>query len=588
MAPSSKLRKAIGAVKDQTSISLAKVGTSASLSDLEVAIVKATRHEEYPAEEKYIREILSLTFYSRASIGACVDTISRRLRKTKNWIVALKTLTLIHRLLGDGDPAFEHEIFFATRRGTRLLNLSDFRDCSRPDAWDYSAFVRSYAFYLDDQLEFKMQGRKSKSKRKAASSFSYEEDEDGGEERIASPKEEEAMKSSKIPYEEMKTETLFSRIQNLMRLLERFLACYPTGSAAHNRVVLIALNPVVKESFRIYYDITEIQRIMIDRFTTMEFSHLVIVYEIFCRLRELFDELDQFHDWCKRSGVARSLDFVDIQKITQKKLNVMDDYVRGKSSQRQNQNQIDYYKVEEEDDDDEKEEVKQIHDEEIKALPAPEPEPPEPEQSPIPAKIEKTQTEGDLLNLGEDAMSIQENGDMLALALFNGGIGGTQSTTTTMSPWEAFNDNTENWESSLVQSASYLGNQTTTFSGGFDMLMLDGMYQQGSNAAAKMNYVTTGSASSVALGSVGRPAMLALPAPPSADVGKWNVDPFAASLVVPPPSYVQMSEMEKKRKLLVEEQMMWQQYSTNGVQGQIRYSNNNMQQNPFMYNRMGG
>lgn len=153
---SSKLKRAIGAVKDQTSVSLAKVnGRSASLSELDVAIVKATRHEEYPAEEKYIREILSLTSYSRNYINACVNTLSRRLNKTKCWTVALKTLILIQRLLGEGDQAYEQEIFFATRRGTRLLNMSDFRDVSRSNSWDYSAFVRTYALYLDERLDFR-------------------------------------------------------------------------------------------------------------------------------------------------------------------------------------------------------------------------------------------------------------------------------------------------------------------------------------------------------------------------------------------------------------------------------------------------
>lgn len=218
MAPS-KLRKAIGAVKDQTSISLAKVGGSTSLADLDVAIVKATRHEEYPPEERHIREILSLTVYSRAYVGACVSTISRRLNKTKNWVVALKAVMLIHRLLNDGDPAYEQEIFFATRRGTRLLNLSDFRDTSQNNSWDYSAFVRTYALYLDEQLEFRMQGRRGK-----RSAFAYEEEEEEvGPGGIA---------VRTTPLHDMKNEQLFSRLQHMLLLLERFLACRPTGSFA--------------------------------------------------------------------------------------------------------------------------------------------------------------------------------------------------------------------------------------------------------------------------------------------------------------------------------------------------------------------
>lgn len=214
MGPS-KLRKAIGAVKDQTSISLAKVGSSASLSDLEVAIVKATRHEEYPPEERHIREILNLTTYSRAYVGACVSFLSRRLSKTKNWVVALKALMLIHRLLCDGDPSYEEEIFFATRRGTRLLNMFDFRD-SRSTSWDCSAFVRSYASYLDEHLEFKMQNRRGK-----RSAFAYNDDEEEVRHNAGGVKA--------TPLREMKNDRVFSRILHLMQLLERFLACRPAG-----------------------------------------------------------------------------------------------------------------------------------------------------------------------------------------------------------------------------------------------------------------------------------------------------------------------------------------------------------------------
>ncbi|KAM0856284.1 hypothetical protein ACQ4PT_049221 [Festuca glaucescens] len=161
MAPS-KLRKALGAVKDQTSIGLAKVGSGsgAASTELEVAIVRATKHgESFPADERHIREILALTRYSRAYVGACVSSLSRRLGRTRSWDVALKTLVIVHRLLADGEPAFEQELFYATRRGTRMLNMSDFCGRARADAWDFSAFVRTYAAYLDDRLGYRMQAR---------------------------------------------------------------------------------------------------------------------------------------------------------------------------------------------------------------------------------------------------------------------------------------------------------------------------------------------------------------------------------------------------------------------------------------------
>ncbi|KAG2260462.1 hypothetical protein Bca52824_079756 [Brassica carinata] len=229
---SSKLKRAIGAVKDQTSVGLAKVnGRSASLSELDVAIVKATRHEEYPAEEKYIREILSLTSYSRNYINACVNTLSRRLNKTKCWTVALKTLILIQRLLAEGDKAYEQEIFFATRRGTRLLNMSDFRDVSRSNSWDYSAFVRTYALYLDERLDFRMQTRHGKRGVYCVGGGDAVEDEKDKPEADLST----AIVVRSQPIAEMKTEKIFTRVQHLQQLLDRFLACRPTVTTTTSR-----------------------------------------------------------------------------------------------------------------------------------------------------------------------------------------------------------------------------------------------------------------------------------------------------------------------------------------------------------------
>ncbi|KAE8667904.1 putative clathrin assembly protein [Hibiscus syriacus] len=556
----SKFQRAIGRVKDQTSISLAKVGGSTLLSDLDVAIVKATRHEEYPADEQYVREILMLTSSSRAYVSACVNTLSRRLNKTKNWTVALKTLMLIHRLLTDGGPAYEQEIFFSTRRGTRILNMSDFRDTWRSNSWDFSAFVRTYALYLDESLEFKMHGKNAKHSM-------YKYDDEFGEEN-----DEKAMVVKPTSVYEMRTEQLFQRMQQLQQLLERFLACRPTGEAKSNRVVTVALYPTVRESFQIHYDMNETMAALIDRFMDVDMLDAMKIYEVFCRQSKQFDELDAFYSWYKTVGVARLSEFPEIEKITQKKLDLVDELIRDKSALEQGN-------LSKEEPNNEPVEIKEHEPKEdinaVKTLPPPEnlieEEEPEKKDEDDNSKDIVVQQEANLLNfgLGEDAISFEDHADKLALALFDGHAPAVLSSGPT---WEDLKDKTD-WETALVQSASSLNNQKAELGGGFDKLLLDGMYQQGQTMAAMQSCATTGSASSVAFGSAGKPAMLALPAPPSSDGDKNNngptpVDPFAVSLTVAPPSYVQMSDMEKKQKLLVEEQVMWDQYRMNGKQVQ--------------------
>ncbi|MQL93006.1 hypothetical protein Taro_025636 [Colocasia esculenta] len=578
MAPPSSIRKALGAVKDHTSIGLAKVGGgSAAISDLDVAIVKATRHDEHPAEEKHIREILGLTRYSRSHISACVATLSRRLGKTRSWAVALKSLVLVHRLLAEGDPAYEEEVFFATRRGTRLLDMSDFRDTSRSDPWDFSAFVRTYALYLDERLEYRMQGRRAH--RGARPAAAVPSGGDQGEQEGAPPS---SVRST--PVREMKPERVFSKAQRLQRLLERFLACRPTGAAKNSRIVALALYPLVKESHQLYFDISEALDVLLEQFMELDVPGCMKVHDFFSRVAKQFDELDIFYHWCRTSGVARASNFPEIQRITPEKLQVMEELTRDKSALVSGKlRHVD--SIPDRPEEDTQQPAEGVP---VEALPAPETEETKEESAEAEEVIPKDEAEAivevatglpeaaaveeeevDFLNLRGDAVKPEDHGDQLALALFDGAVAADPSAPP---KWEAFAVEAAalDWETALVQSASTLSGQKASLGGGFDQLLLDGMYQQPPPGGAVGGAGSfTGSASSMALPQGQQ--MLALPAPPSAGGGQGGGggDPFAASLVVAPPSYVQMSEMEKKQHLLVEEQRMWQQYAKDGMQGHL-------------------
>lgn len=348
--------------------------------------------------------------------------------------------------------------------------------------------------------------------------------------------------------------------------------------AKTHRIVIVSLYPIVKESFQIYYEITEILSVLLERFPDMDMPDLVKVFDIFSRVGKQYDELDLFYGWCKSIGVARSSEYPEIERITPRKLEIMDEYIKEKSlAQVNNEEQV-------------VEEVKEEEPEEdmnaVKALPPPE-EPKEEEkqeeviEEAVVVVEEVVQGEADLLNLGEDRVTQEEQGDKFALALFDGAAPETTANNNKALPWRAFDDEAD-WETALVQTASNLPNQKPALGGGFDTLLLDGMYKQAETNAAMQGpgFGVSGSASSVALGSAGRPAMLALPAPPGSSSGSGVADPFAASLAVAPPPYVQMSEMEKKQRLLVEEQVMWQQYARGGMQGQVAISR--VQHNGFM------
>ncbi|GAB4854584.1 hypothetical protein Ancab_023165 [Ancistrocladus abbreviatus] len=608
MAPS--IRKAMGVVKDQTSIGLAKVASNMA-PELEVAIVKATSHDDDPADEKYIRQILTWSSYSHGYVDACISVVSKRLGKTRDWVVALKALMLVHRLLTDGDPIFQQEILYATRRGTRLLNMSDFRDEAHSNSWDHSAFVRTYALYLDQKLEMMLFERKQRGKDRGSGSGSghggeivrYEPREDRwksppnrydygygefrdepgygrsgfrrtrsfGDVNESAAREEN---STVTPLRDMKPESIFAKMGHLQRLLDRFLACRPTGLAKNSRMILIALYPVVKESFKLYADICEVLAVLLDKFFDMEYSDCVKAFDAYASSAKQIDELVAFYSWCKDTGVARSTEYPEVQRITDKLLETLEEFVRdrSKSSKSPERKQEPVAPAAQEE-----EPVEDLN--AIKALPPPEnytpPPPPQPEPKP------QQQVTDDLVNLRDDVETADDRGNKLALALFAG-----QPANNGNGSWQAFPSNGEpevtsawqtpaaetgkaDWELALVESTSNLSKQKATMGGGLDPLLVNGMYDQGMvRQHVSTAQLSGGSASSVALPGPGKSTpVLALPAP-DGTVQTVGQDPFAASLNFPAPSYVQMSEMEKKQQLLVQEQLAWQQYAREGMQGQ--------------------
>ncbi|XP_030452495.1 putative clathrin assembly protein At2g25430 [Syzygium oleosum] len=617
----STIRKALGAVKDQTSIGLAKVASNMA-PELEVAIVKATSHDDDPTDEKYVRRILNLTSYSRGYVHACVSALSKRLSKTRDYIVALKSLTLIHRLLNDGGPIFHEEIMYATRRGARLLNLSDFRDEAHSNSWDHSAFVRTYGMYLDQRLELILFDRKSSGGGGSGGGPSgsangggsvRSEDRYGGKDDFRSPpprgsdydygdyrgengnyggrmrrsrsygdmsdavvvrdgKEERRVVT---PLREMKPERLFGKMGHLQRLLDRFLACRPTGLAKNSRLILVALYPVVKESFQIYADICEVLAVLLDKFFDMEYQDCVKAFDAYASAAKQIDELIAFYNWCKGTGVARSSEYPEVQRITSKLLETLEEFVRDRAKRPKSPERREELPPVAQ----EEEPVPDMN--EIKALPPPEnytPAPP-PEPEPEPPKPQVTE---DLVDLRDDGVTADDQGNKFALALFAGPPANTGN-----GSWEAFRSNgepevtsawqnpaaeagKEDWELALVETASNLSKQKAALGGGLDPLLLNGMYDQGMvRQHVSTTQLSGGSASSVALPGLGKSTtpVLALPAP-DGTVQTVNQDPFAASLSIPPPSYVQMADMEQKQHLLVQEQQLWQQYAVHGMRGQ--------------------
>ncbi|KAG0469499.1 hypothetical protein HPP92_015536 [Vanilla planifolia] len=296
----SKLRRAICAIKDQTSLGLARVSGSSVVA---IAVVRATSHDEHPADEGCIAEILLLACSSPEHSAAVTSVLSRRLSRTRNWVVAVKSLCFVSRAISECASHFLLEALSASNAGDgedRLLDLSSFRDESGISSpWDFTAFVRTFALYLDSRLNVVYAGDLQR-------------------------------RSHRRYISDLKPSALLDRIRQWRFLLDRAMGTRPTGSARSHHLVRTAFASVVCESFDLYRDISDALSLLLDSFFHLPGDLLCSETFRHCAAAaKQFDELESFYAGCKKMGIGRHSEYPTIRKISDSLLQTLQEFVKG-------------------------------------------------------------------------------------------------------------------------------------------------------------------------------------------------------------------------------------------------------------------
>uniref|UniRef100_A0A0D9V4H0 ENTH domain-containing protein n=1 Tax=Leersia perrieri TaxID=77586 RepID=A0A0D9V4H0_9ORYZ len=499
-------RKAYGALKDTTTVSLANLNSD--FKDLDVAIVKATNHVECPPKERYLRRIVAATSIARprADVAYCIHALARRLAKTRNWIVALKTLVVIHRLLREGDPTFREEFLTFTQR-VRILQLSNFKDDSTPVAWDYSSWVRTYGLFLEERLEcFRV--------------LKY----DIEAERLS--KQGQVPEKGHTRTRELDSQDLLEQLPALQQLLYRLIGCRPEGAANSNYLVQYALALVLKESFKIYCAINDGIINLVDKFFEMPRHEALKALEIYRRAGQQAGSLSDFYENCRGLELARNFQFPTLREPPQSFLTTMEEYVREAPRMVPIKEPLEFperllltYKPEESEEVPEPvpaEEEKPQIEEPVAAMPS------STEVVSPPPKPEVVDT-GDLLGLSDPTPSVSaiEESNALALAIIpTGGDTSTSGTSTVQD--KGFDPS--GWELALVTTPSSNTNSLamdSNLGGGFDKLTLESLYDEGTYRQMQQQQLYGSAAPNPFMAS----------------------DPFAMSNQVAPPPSVQMASM---------------------------------------------
>uniref|UniRef100_A0A0E0JW83 ENTH domain-containing protein n=1 Tax=Oryza punctata TaxID=4537 RepID=A0A0E0JW83_ORYPU len=521
-------RKAYGAIKDSTKVGLAKVNSD--FKELDIAIVKATNHVECPPKDRHVRKIFVATSINRprADVQYCIYALSRRLSKTKNWTVALKTLIVVHRLLREGDPTFKEEFLAYSCKGS-VLQIANFKDDSSPLAWDCSAWVRAYALFLEERLEcFRIL------------KFDIET-----ERLMRSPQ-----CSSKA---HSRTRTLpcidlLEQLPALQQLLFRLMGCQPEGAAGTNYLIQYALALVLKESFKIYCAINDGIINLVDMFFDMPKYDAIKALAVYKRAGQQAEDLADFYDFCKQLELARTFQFPTLRQPPPSFIATMEEYIREAPHPSINSVENGERKLLTYSQEAPKESEKPAEEEKY--------EPAEPEQEPEPQpdrkqEQEPPETTGDLLKLDAEVnplvAELEEN-NAWALAIVAPGDQTKASTSL-----DLFSGNTSGWELALVTAPSSTSQPVQTkLAGGFDKLLLDSLYEDETRRRqiAGVTYA----------GSVGGGA-----------TNPFDTnDPFAMSSNFLPPSNVQFAMLNQQQHQYYQSQHQQQYYQPQAQQHHLQ------------------
>ncbi|KAJ6810974.1 putative clathrin assembly protein [Iris pallida] len=384
-----------------------------------------------------------------------------------------------------------------------MLNMSHFKDGSSANAWDYSAWVRTYALFLEERLE-------------CYRVLKYD------------------VEADPLRFRELETAGLLEQLPALQQLLFRLLNCQPQGAASCNFVIQLALSMVSGESIKIYNAISDGTVNLVDKFFEMQRHDAMRSLDIYRRAGQQAGKLSEFYEVCKSIDIRRGEKFINIEQPPTSFLTAMEDYVKDaprvptvyKDQVKEAEEApkvvlaIEYHKAPE------------VQEEVPEAPPSPPPEP---------VKVETPDSsETDLLGLHEtspDAIEL-ENQNALALAIVPVD---TSAPTTNLSSEMG----TTGWELALVTvpSSNESAAAASKLAGGLDKLTLDSLYDDAIRQANQITSYNPWETAAPMAGSRMQPVM--------------SQDPFYASTAVATPHSVQMATMaQQQQAFMLQQQMM--------------------------------
>lgn len=321
-----RIQRFFTSIRERTCVSYAKIATIGGFCDVDLIMVKATSHDDFPLPDKYVHELVKIFSLSPSSYPAFALSFANRFRKTQSWRVALKCLLLLHRLLRSlpNDTPFRAELLWTRTNGVLSLYPCNFRDCTSSASEDYTAFIRSYARLLDEALDC----------------ISMEVIQEQQTPRLDTDTDTDSFASNKaehqVPDDEenirLKMKDMGRMIEilpQLQSLIDRVMDCKPVGAAATSFLVQSAMKHVILDSFSCYATFRREIVMVLDNMIQLPYRSCVAAFGIYKKAALQADELSGFHEWCKSMGYCGSYEYPFIDRIPDIQIRALETFLNG-------------------------------------------------------------------------------------------------------------------------------------------------------------------------------------------------------------------------------------------------------------------
>nr|GMD18397.1 putative clathrin assembly protein At1g25240 [Ipomoea batatas] len=293
---------ASGVLKDQNSIFLTSLIRKTMFRNptIEAIVIKATRHDEYSTNHRYVDRLYEWICLSPNHLTPIVCAITLRVEKTRSWEVALKGLMLMHRVMC-------FDIVAVNMVGRLPFNLSSFTDGhSNPEeAWCLNAFVRSYFAFLDHKSIILFENSreddcyKTKSSGHQLSHFAVSHD--------------------------------LNMLRNLQGLLDILLQVKPHSEIAAVPLVVETMDMIMVEIYNIYHQICiTITRVLLRIYMVGKID-AKIALQIVQKATLQGEALALYYEFCIEHGLITNLDCPKVKQIPEEDIRELEDIIKGPS-----------------------------------------------------------------------------------------------------------------------------------------------------------------------------------------------------------------------------------------------------------------